>query len=231
MYAITDFGLVDILNDFRFIIHIDTAAQLGQQVCFNVLVDPIAGDVNAYNNYYTHCFNIVNSYDPNDKQVNPSGLTDTSLYDLTYTIRFQNTGNAPAQHIYVLDTLDQNIDESSFQLLAYSHEPQMQIVGKRVRFNFPNINLPDSVNNEPMSHGYVQYRVRRNESLPIGTQIQNTAYIYFDFNPPIQTNTTTNEIAVTSNVGIGEEPKPNSIFYLPKSHHERTVAQHLFQFI
>ena len=208
LYTIPDFGLVNAFNDFRFIIEVDTAAQLGQQVCVSVLVNPYAGDVNVYNNYYSHCFTVVNSYDPNDKQVSPSGLTDTSLYDLTYTIRFQNTGNAPAQHVYVLDTLDQNIDESSFQLLAYSHEPQMQIIGKRVRFNFPNINLPDSVNNEPMSHGFVQYRVRRKESLPIGTQIHNTAYIYFDFNAPVQTNTTINEIAVSSGVGVGESQNP-----------------------
>ncbi|MBK7966792.1 MAG: T9SS type A sorting domain-containing protein [Bacteroidetes bacterium] len=208
LYSIPDFGAVNFYNDFRFLVQTDTLAQLNDQVCFNVLVTPVAGDNNPANNYYSHCFTVVNSYDPNDKQVSPTGLTDTSLYDLTYTIRFQNTGNAPAQHVYVLDTLDQNIDESTFQLLAYSHEPQIQIIGKRVRFNFPNINLPDSVNNEPMSHGYVQYRVRRNESLPIGTQIQNTAYIYFDFNPPVQTNTTLNEIGVTSGVGIGEYQNP-----------------------
>ncbi|MBP7184621.1 MAG: T9SS type A sorting domain-containing protein [Saprospiraceae bacterium] len=208
LYSIPDFGAVNFYNDFLFIVQTDTLAQLNDQVCFNVLVTPVAGDNNSANNYYTHCFTVVNSYDPNDKQVSPSGLTDTSLYDLTYTVRFQNTGNAPAQHIYVLDTLDQNIDESSFQLLAYSHEPQMQIIGKRVRFNFPNINLPDSVNNEPESHGFVQYRVKRKNNLSIGTQIHNTAYIYFDFNAPVQTNTTTNEIAVTSGVGLGEYDNP-----------------------
>lgn len=204
LYSIPEFGAVIFYTDFRFLVQTDTLAQLNDQVCFNVLVTPVAGDNNSANNYYTHCFTVVNSYDPNDKQVSPYGLTDTSQYDLTYTIRFQNTGNAPAQHVYVLDTLDQNIDESSFQLLAYSHEPQMQIIGKRVRFNFPNINLPDSVNNEPDSHGFVQYRVKRKSNLPIGTQIHNTAYIYFDFNPPIQTNTTTNVISVTSGVGMAE---------------------------
>ncbi len=204
VYSISDWGLVNVFDDFRAVIEIDTAAQLGQQVCISVLINPLVGDVNYYNNYYTHCFTVVNSYDPNDKQVSPSGWTDTSQYDLIYTIRFQNTGNASAQHIYLLDTLDQNIDESSFQLLTYSHEPQMQIVGKSVRFNFPNINLPDSVNNEPDSHGYVQYKVRRNDNLPIGTQIHNTAYIYFDFNPPVQTNTTINTIAVPGTVGMQE---------------------------
>ena len=62
--------------------------------------------------------------------------------------------------------------------------------------NFPNINLPDSVNDEPHSHGYVQYKVKRKNNLPIGTQIRNTAYIYFDFNSPVQTNTTVNTLTV-----------------------------------
>ena len=113
---------------------------------------------------------------------------------------FQNTGNASAQHIYIVDTLDNNIDESSIQLLAYSHEPMVQVKGKAVRFNFANINLPDSVNDEPNSHGYVQYKVKRKGNLPVGTQIRNTAYIYFDFNAPVVTNTTVNTLTIPSSV-------------------------------
>lgn len=208
LFTVNDFGIVDMLDDFRFKVKVDTSALVGQQLCFHIITLPLILDNNVTNNYYTHCFSIVSSHDPNEKEVSPTDVIDTSQYSLTYTINFQNTGNFPAQHVRIFDTLDVNIDESTFQLLAYSHEPQMQIIGKRVRFNFPNINLPDSVNNEPMSHGFVQYRVRRKENLPIGTQIHNTAYIYFDFNPPVQTNTTINEIAVTSGVGVGENHNP-----------------------
>ena len=104
-----------------------------------------------------------------------------------------------------MDTLDTDVDVSSFQLLAYSHQPNVQIKENIVRFNFPNINLPDSFSNEPGSHGYVQYKVKLKQDLPIGTTIQNTAHIYFDFNPPVVTNTTTNTIALvqdTTGVGI-----------------------------
>ncbi len=76
----------------------------------------------------------------------------------------------------------------------------VQVVGNIVRFNFPNINLPDSVNDEPNSHGYVQYKVKLKENLPLGTEIQNTAYIYFDFNPPVQTNTVSNTIDVITSL-------------------------------
>ena len=79
----------------------------------------------------------------------------------------------------------------------------VQIVGNAVRFNFPNINLPDSNTNEPASHGYVQYKVKLKDNLPIGTEINNTAFIYFDFNAPVVTNTTANIVALVSSVEDG----------------------------
>src|SRR5204863_9868317 len=126
---------------------------------------------------------------------------------LTYTIHFQNTGNADAEHIYITDTLDANLDLSTFQLLAYSHRPLVQILdGGIARFNFPNINLPDSNANEPASHGFVQYKIKLKNGLSLGTQTTNTAYIYFDFNSPVVTNTTSNTLVVT---GVSSMTKDN----------------------
>jgi hypothetical protein len=71
-----------------------------------------------------------------------------------------------------------------------------------VRFNFPNINLPDSTNNEPESHGYIQYKIKRNAGLSPGTAISNKASIYFDFNAPIVTNTVTNNICTAVNQDV-----------------------------
>ena len=119
-------------------------SQANDLVCFDVSVTPLAGDNNTANNNYSQCFTVTNSFDPNEKEVSPSGSIDTSQHELTYTIYFQNTGYDTAQFIYIKDTLDNAIDESSIQLLAYSHEPMVQVMGKLIRFNFPNINLPDS---------------------------------------------------------------------------------------
>lgn len=209
VYSIADFDTVNFSSDFVFVVQTDTTAQIGQQVCFDVSVTPTAGDNNPSNNFYSHCFNLINSFDPNDKQVSPVGAIDSTQEWLTYTIRFQNTGTAPAQHIYILDTLDNDVDESSIQLLAYSHEPLTQVIGNVVRFNFPNINLADSTNNEPESHGYVQYKVKPNRNLSAGTQINNAAYIYFDFNAPVQTNTVSNIVDVVSSVA--EHHRKNNI--------------------
>lgn len=197
-YNVADFGTVDFNNSFNIMVQTDTTAPLGSQVCFTVTVTPITGDDVQSNNIQTHCFTVVGSYDPNDKQVYPSANIDTAQEWLTYTVRFQNTGTAEAQHIYITDTLDADLDVSSFQLLAYSHQPLVQLKEDAVRFNFPNINLPDSNTNEPLSHGYVQYKIKLKDNLSIGTQINNTAFIYFDFNAPVVTNTTTNTIAVIS---------------------------------
>ncbi|MBL0054325.1 MAG: T9SS type A sorting domain-containing protein [Bacteroidetes bacterium] len=199
-YTIADFGLVDFDNDFQIQVQTDTLAQLGQQVCFEVNVTPTIGDNNPANNTLTHCFTVVNSYDPNLKSVYPVNTIADKDGKLTYTIQFQNTGNAPAQHIYVMDTLDAALDASTFELLAYSHQPQVQLIGNNLRFNFPNINLPDSVNDEPNSHGYVQFSIKLHDSLPLGTTVNNTSFIYFDFNPPVQTNTVTDTLTDCDNL-------------------------------
>jgi len=85
------------------------------------------------------------------------------------------------------------LDKTTFTLLSYSHEPFVQLYTNGVlKFNFPNIHLPDSNTNEPASHGYVQFKIKAKDSLTLGNAIENTANIYFDFNAPVITNTTSN---------------------------------------
>ncbi len=201
-WNITDFGTANFSSSFNIIVQTDITAQIGQQVCITVTVTPTAGDNNPSNNTLIQCFTVRASYDPNEKEVYPSGDIGPSQKWLTYTIHFQNTGTDTAINIYVDDTLSNNVDVSSFELLNTSHKAITQIfaANRLVKFNFPAINLPDSNINEPLSHGYAQYKVKLKDNLPIGTSIKNTAYIYFDFNAPVLTNTTTNTISV--NTGI-----------------------------
>ncbi len=135
------------------------------------------------------------SFDPNDKQVSPVGLGDENYTmkdsELFYTIRFQNTGNDFARHISIIDTLNENLNLETFKILDSSHPVVvMQHPDREMEFLFRNIMLPDSIANEPESHGYVTYSLTANENLPDFTIIDNTAQIYFDSNPPIVTNTT-----------------------------------------
>jgi hypothetical protein len=61
-----------------------------------------------------------------------------------------------------------------------------------MHFEFNGIWLPDSISNEPLSHGQFTYRIRENVGNVNMSEITNTAYIYFDWNAPIITNTTYN---------------------------------------
>ncbi|GDX51458.1 hypothetical protein LBMAG27_05050 [Bacteroidota bacterium] len=195
IYSIADFSLVNANSDFAFNVITDITAQIGDEICFDVTVTPTAGDNNISNNTLTHCFAVNNSYDPNEKEVSPVGSLAYPYNDwLTYTIHFQNTGTAAAQHIQILDTLDADLDASTFQLLSYSFAPLVQITGSNVAFDFININLPDSGTDLTGSQGYVSYRVKPLLNLPFGSFIQNTASIYFDFNSPVVTNTVSNLI-------------------------------------
>lgn len=173
---------------------------------FTSTIAPTSGtDCSTYNNAGNLLQLVGNSYDPNDKIVTrPDEAilffgSETQFIDaatqeaLTYTIRFQNTGTAPAQNIYIIDTLDADLDWSTFTLIQASHNMQVVNLGNGImRFEFPNIWLADSTTNEPASHGQLVYRIMENAANHYGTEIENTAYIYFDWNTPIITNTTYN---------------------------------------
>lgn len=139
---------------------------------------------------------ITCAYDPNDKQAFPQGYTDQHLLlqetQQEFLIRFQNTGNATAQNIRIQDTLDVNFDMESFRFIANSHSVMTTIdpETRLIDFYFENIQLPDSGSNEPASHGLISYMITPLPDLPVGTVLENTAFIYFDNNDPIITNTT-----------------------------------------
>jgi uncharacterized repeat protein (TIGR01451 family) len=183
------------------VVYTSPSAPLGDSICVTLIAEPITGDVNPANNSITVCRPITNAYDPNEKQVNPAGDVASGSW-LTYTVFFQNTGNDTAYSIFVLDTIDANLDMNTFQPIAASHAWYTYIMdGNAVKFDFPNIMLLDSNTSEPLSHGWVSYRIKTNTGLSNGTLINNTAHIYFDFNPAIVTNTTVTQIDNTVSVG------------------------------
>jgi Secretion system C-terminal sorting domain/SprB repeat len=169
-------------------------------------ISPLVGDIDTSNN--TSCYSrvIVGSYDPNDKQVVPAGVGPTgdillSDTELTYTIRFQNSGTFMATNVVVVDTLSANLDVTTLKNISASHPFTYDVSGQGVlTFNFNNIMLPDSNADEPGSHGLIQFTIDQHPSNGIGTVIENTAGIYFDFNPPIITNTVTNTIVTITDV-------------------------------
>ena len=190
-YTISDFNTIN-PNSFGLQLLTDTTAQANDQVCVHVEISTSPIDANTTNNAYDFCYNVVNSYDPNMKEVYPVDVLPGYDDWFTYTIHFQNTGNAPAFNIRLRDTLDTQLDLNTFEVLGYSHPANVGLSGNILTVRFNNIMLPDSTSDYEGSMGYFQYRIKPIGVLLSGSQISNTAYIYFDYNAPIITNTTEN---------------------------------------
>lgn len=140
------------------------------------------------------CLPVFASYDPNDKAAIPRGFGENSEIEkdwpLHYTIRFQNTGNDTAFLVVLRDTLSESLDWGSLKVHGASHSYSYQLFSNgELKISFENILLPDSTTNLAGSQGFVTYSILPKTNLEIGTRIENRAGIYFDFNPPIITNT------------------------------------------
>lgn len=184
-----------------------------------LLTDDNGNDVFSIDYQYLSTINCA--YDPNDKTANPPGqfTENLTLFDeeFEYTIRFQNTGTDTAFTVRLEDQLDTDLDWTTFHPITASHPYSVTLTdGGLVEFLFENILLPDSTTNEIASHGFAKYRIQPLNDLAENTEILNTANIFFDFNPPIQTNTTlntmvseiTNTKEVLSVVKVDVSPNP-----------------------
>ncbi len=171
---------------------------LGTLLYETATVTPDAGfnDIDTFDNTYTLDLIVVGSYDPNDKAVSPAGVGVTNSIlpgkELTYTIRFQNTGTFYAENVSVADTIDDDMDMSTFKMINASHTYTYTKEGNVIIWRFNKIMLPDSNANEPGSHGFIQYSIRPKSTITHLSVIENTAFIYFDFNAAVVTNTTSN---------------------------------------
>ncbi len=143
---------------------------------------------------------VICSYDPNQKTAFPNGNTNSLPIQpndhIEYLIEFQNTGNSFAVNVTIEDTLSENVNLSTFQLISSSHNVVVSKDNNNrlLKFYFEDIMLPDSNTNEILSHGYIKYNIEAIDNILPNEEIENTAYIYFDFNSSIVTNTTKNTI-------------------------------------
>lgn len=157
------------------------------------------GMLNLFPNYSgnpftaTGCRTVVGSWDPNDKQAFPVGVDAPHYIEqnqpLQYVIRFQNTGTDTAFTVVVRDTLSPLLDPATIRPGSASHPYTWTVSGQGVlSFVFKDILLPDSNANEAASHGFVQFLIDQQPANPLGSVVENTAAIYFDFNAPVITN-------------------------------------------
>lgn len=166
---------------------------LGQLLTSTASIVPVSGDIAPENNSASSSQTVIGSYDPNDKmeshgpEILHADFTATDY--LYYTIRFENTGTASAINVNITDMLDSGLDVSSLRMVSASHYYVLDRVDRGLSWSFEHIMLPAASQDSEGAKGYVQYKIKPLPGYAIGDVIQNTAAIYFDFNPPIITNT------------------------------------------
>ena len=139
------------------------------------------------------CLPNTGAWDPNEKLASPQGYGAEHYIEhdwkIEYQVNFQNTGTDTAFTVVIRDTLSPFLQWDSLTMGVSSHVYDWQLDSNVLTITFNNINLPDSNINEPASHGFVTLSLYPRSDAPLGTVIENTAAIYFDFNVPIITNT------------------------------------------
>jgi len=173
---------------------VPTTAHAGDTFRIAAELTTAPADMLPANNTDTIPVIIRASYDPNSKAVYPFNNVNydsvtAQHQELDYHILFQNTGTDTAYAVLVSDSLDANLDLTTFHLVAASQPVDINWVAPRtVQFYFKNILLPDSAQNETKSHGFIRFKIKPYPTVAIGDQVHNTADIYFDYNAPVATN-------------------------------------------
>ena len=201
---------------------------IGDILSSTATINPVLGDETPDDNIFQLRQTVIGSYDPNDIRVLEGDevlIDDIDKY-LHYIIRFQNTGTASAINVRVEHILDSKLDWTTMQLQNMSHSGRVEITdGNNVEFIFDDINLADSTNDEPNSHGYIAFKIKPKSSVVVGDIINGVADIFFDFNPPITTNIASTEIIELLSVGEFDE---NTIAMFPNPAKDKLIIQAKF---
>ncbi len=139
------------------------------------------------------CTALVGAMDPNHLYANPPQyLADDKR--IQFTAMFENLANAtaPAYDVKVVAFLDENLDLDTFTNVAVSTTDNLAnfTLDKEKReatWFFDELTLPPN-KNPPEGEGWVKFSVEPKANLDTGTVLNNKARIFFDFNPPIDTN-------------------------------------------
>ena len=173
---------------------------VGQLLPFTASV--ATSNIDEFPNDNTLTFNqkVVNSEITTEKVcLQGDSVSDSEIGAfVNYCIRFKNTGTAIAQNIVVKDIIDlTKYDISTLFALDGSHVFETRLTGlNTAEFIFQNINLAFGPTD---SEGYLIFKIKTLPTLTIGDTFSNTAFIYFDYNAPLPTNSASTTIGTLSN--------------------------------
>ncbi len=183
-------------NDFNLYFTVPITDTAGQLLNSYFSLTPTTNDCSLWNNTVTDVSPITSSRDPNEKHSTPYGgiyFGQDSI--INYTINFQNTGSASTHFVIVTDTLDPNLDYKTVVSTGGSGPFKFNNANGILTFTFDPLILTDSATDVNHSMGFVSFMVKVKTGTPIGTTIHNTAYVFFDYNSAVITNTVVNEVS------------------------------------
>lgn len=206
----------------------DATVQIGDNYVFEGEITNATTDCDQTDNLLQQTYLVYGAIDPNDILVSPKGYGEEGYIlpeqELTYTIRFENIGNFPAQRVVVTDELPRELDITTFKLVSASHQNvTTEIVGNRIIFSLDDIYLPSTTENEEKSQGYIIFSAKPFSELDSETRIENKATIQFDTYLPIATNVVVNTIQSKEKeeemVAVNLYPNPvNDVAFISLQH-------------
>ncbi|MFL9845777.1 T9SS type A sorting domain-containing protein [Flavobacterium rhizosphaerae] len=105
---------------------------------------------------------------------------------LHYIVNFKNMGMQTANSIVIEQEIDPaQFDSNTVEILNSSHNVNARMRGNILQVIFNNINLATD------DHGNILFKVKTRPSLLGGTSVNSQARIFYDYNPPVQTNIAT----------------------------------------
>lgn len=132
----------------------------------------------------------------------------------SYMINFQNITADTARHIRIIDRLSPHLDISTlsqpFSMIPYK---LFVLDDQTIVWEFDNVAMPDSGSSFIDSYSFVQYNIRMKQNLPIGTDIFNSAWVYFNREDSIMTNITKNTIVDPDGILDSDEARKHLYLY------------------
>ncbi len=112
-------------------------------------------------------FEIVPAHDPNAISVSPDGdiLPEETL---TYTIEFENTGSGTAYDVFILNELDENLDDSTLKI---NDNGTYSSTSRLLKWQIGQL--------EAGQKGSVSYNIKPRSGLKTGAVISNFAEVHF----------------------------------------------------
>jgi hypothetical protein len=172
-------------------------------VAYSTPIENWLTDNTPWDNINKFSTKVAGSASSNFKEVYPKGTGPLGLITsndsvLEYMVHFRNTTAFKVNHVFVIDTLDNNLDWTSLSPMYISAPCQVTLdqAGpyKVAKFTFKDINLPGNTSNANHPHGMFTYTIKMKPGLPLGTQFRNRASIYCDEHTPVMTNVTLNTL-------------------------------------